>query len=355
MFVKTISIKTFLIILFCVATNVAYAQYTIPNKTKAKVELDLVTAPHLKSDTTKLKTNTKAYYSYLKRKERMDKNSFVFTNSLNTSQTGYKNWSGGGVNSILISIRSILDHTYNSNDKNFSTRTTWDLRYGIITKEFLDKDKVEQKKFAKNEDKVLITNNINYKLHGKFYYDFNTSLSTQFSDTYANILDSLPSSKFFSPATLNIGLGFTYKLDANRTLTFSPISGNMLFVNNDILSNAGAFGIEKGKHLKSNIGINFKVNWVQPIIKNKKTGTTLSYKIIAESFYDYKSTPSLNWDNTLNLRVFKYITLNFNWTLKFDSKIIPQEGSSSFWQFRDILSVGVTYVFNNKTRKIRRF
>lgn len=336
---------------FSVLPSLSHAQYTIPDNTKKEVQVNPVSNVEISHDTTGLKLNNYAYERYKKAQERKRKNSFILTNSLTTNQTGYKNWAAGGTNYISLSLRSLLDHSYTSDDKKFYVRTTWDLRFGMTTKEYQDKNDVTKKKFAKNEDLILFTNNFNYKLSGKIFYDFNTSITTQFANTYAHVDDELPVSKFFAPATVNIGLGLSYKLDDNRMITVSPISGNMLFVNDKRLSDLGSFGVEPGKKILPNVGMNIKVNWLQPIVRDKNTkAVILSYKVLADMFYDYKTLPVLNWNNTINFVIFKYLTLNLNWTLKYDSRVEPQEGCKTHWQFNDILSIGVAYTFNNRAK-----
>ncbi|MFI3268509.1 MAG: DUF3078 domain-containing protein [Rikenellaceae bacterium] len=336
------------ILLAIIVPTASFAQFTIKDETQKEIIKTDILSPVVAKDTASLTVSTSAYDAYLKKEKRKEKNTFSLINSFTMSQTGYENWASGGTSFFGLSLKSALSHTYKSENEKFSTLTTWDLRYGMATSEYETSDGVTKKKFVKNEDQISITNNLNYILSGKFYYDFNTSLTTQFSNTYSSVTATDPTSKLFAPATVNVGLGLSFKQDNNRLITFSPISGNMVFVLDDSLANAGSYG-DVGKKLTPDIGMNAKINWLQVLAKDKTTGETmLSYKILAEMFYDYRNTPTLNWVNTIYLKVFEYVTVNFAWTLKFDSSVAPQTGCTSFWQFNDVLSVGVAYTFKNK-------
>ncbi|MFI3262976.1 MAG: DUF3078 domain-containing protein [Rikenellaceae bacterium] len=346
---KNLLLKTiffvFITILYPLSSS---AQFTIREEEKKDIVLKDVVGPTITTDSTNVTLNTSAYDRYLAKEARKEKNTFSLVNSLTMSQTAYENWSAGGTSFLGLSLKSVLSHTYKSEDEKFSILTTWDLKYGMATSEYENSEGYVKKKFSKNEDQILITNNINYVMSGKFYYDFNTSITTQFAKTFASVTSSDYSSRFFAPATVNIGLGLSYKKDANRIITFSPVSGNLVFVLDDSLANNGTYG-DIGKKFIPDIGMNTKINWLQVLAKDKTSGETmLSYKVLAEVFYDYRTTPTLNWVNTINLKVFEYITVNFAWTLKFDSSIAPQTGCTSFWQFNDVLSVGAAYTFKNK-------
>ena len=120
--------------------------------------------------------------------------------------------------------------------------------------------------------------------------------------------------------------------------------------------------MEKGKKFKPNVGMLLRVQWTQSVLKDKQTGKDIiTYRADGQGFYDYKNVPTLDLQQWIDISVLKYLSLNFNCRLIFDDQIsrikepatatTPAVMRSGFWQFSEVLGIGVSYKFANKVIK----
>lgn len=327
-----------------------YGQYSIPDQTKAQVKL----APQQsqKVEKTPFEIVNDALLRDRRRQWRKEHNYLEIKNSIQFTQFAYnQNWASGGDNTFNGRITSYLKHSYTN--KKLNINTEWDAAYGLSNKD---------KKPWKTEDQFKINTSFNYQIIGKLYYNFNVDFRSQFANGFNSVDDMTLVSQFLSPATLNLAIGLNYKFDDKRNIVFSPLSGNMLFVKNKYLSEQGAFGVEKGKKFKPNVGMLLRVQWTQSVLKDKQTGKDIiTYRADGQGFYDYKNVPTLDLQQWIDISVLKYLSLNFNCRLIFDDQIsrikepatatTPAVMRSGFWQFSEVLGIGVSYKFANKVIK----
>jgi hypothetical protein len=66
--------------------------------------------------------------------------------------------------------------------------------------------------------------------------------------------DSTKISDFFAPAYLVLALGLDYKPDAYFSVFLAPVTEKFTFVTDQVLSDAGAFGVTPGKTSLSEFG-----------------------------------------------------------------------------------------------------
>lgn len=334
-------------------TNSSYAQFTIPDETKKEETAPTISAVEVEHSPTGLTYTNDAKLRFERIERRKARNSVDFTNKILMSQTSYKNWASGGQNYLNAKVTSYLNHSYtNPDNTKFNVQNKWDAALGTQT---IEDSETGKNSLWKNEDKFQIINMINYQLYEKLYYNFSSDFSSQFTNGYSQSVEKGdPISGFLSPATLKLSLGINFKLDDSRSIVLSPITGNMSIVTDTSLTTT--YGLTEGKKTLSNVGMQLTVLWTQPLIKDKTTNTTvLSYRTNTQVYYKYgknsdgtSSTPTLNWQSWVDYTILKYLSLNFNCQLIYNKAITPTEGSSSHWQFMEVMSLGVTYTFKNK-------
>ena len=132
---------------------------------------------------------------------------------------------------------------------------------------------------------------------------------------------TLPTSSNESLAKLMESCAHTYKTKDDRfQIYMSPIAGKVTFVMNQDLADQGAFGVKKGyydqdsiwvpgEHIAPALGVNVIVNYKQPI------GKSITYTTLLNTFYNYAERRDdnrlrldVNWENTINFAITKYIT-----------------------------------------------
>lgn len=274
----------------------------------------------------------------------------------NVSQSHFSNWTAGGQDNV----NGLGTFKYNMNYLNGKSKwdNTIDLALGYSYFDF-------DKKPVKTDDRINLSSLYGYDvIKEKLYITANLNFQTQFADGFKYDTDSTNRiSAFLAPAYLTVGLGAQYTPASWFSLNLAPASGRLTIVNDQDLADAGAFGvtaaeydeagvlIKHGKKTRMELGAQLIANVNYEIFKN----VTFSSKLIV--FYDYLQDRTENalgkkygcrldfdWDNALVLKVNDWLNCNITARLVYDEDIKPiVENSDSFLQFKEVLSVGISY------------
>ena len=274
--------------------------------------------------------------------------------SLNVSQSHFSNWTSGGQDNI----NGLGTFKYNLNYLKGKCKwdNTLDLALGYS---YYDLDKQP----IKTDDRINLTSLYGYDVvKEKLYITANLNFQTQFADGFDYANDTVKISEFLAPAYLTVGLGAQYTPTSWFSLNLAPASGRLTIVNDQDLADAGAFGVkgalydpetgellEHGSKFRMELGAQLIANVKYEIFKN----VVFNSKLIV--FYDYMQNRDFNalgkeygcrfdfdWDNALVLKVNDWLNCNITARLVYDEDITPIEGES-FLQFKEVLSVGISY------------
>ena len=224
--------------------------------------------------------------------------------SLSFGQTSYKYWSQGGENSLSSLANLKMNLKYKRE------KATWDNNfesiYGIMQQ--------GDRKLIKTDDKFEFISNFAYKASDKWFYNGMINLKSQFTKGYKYPNDSTVVSDFFSPAQLITSFGFEYRRKYYNVI-FSVMTGKTTFVTNKMLSEAGAYGVEKGKKFKAGVGSFLKFTFKKEIIDNVELNNRL------ELYSDYFNKPEnidVYWEVMVKMRINKFMYAAINTTLIYD-------------------------------------
>lgn len=263
--------------------------------------------------------------------------------SLVINQAAYSNWASGGTNSLGATGMLNLKLRYTKNKHSWSNLL--DAAYGF---QFLGRSEVA--KFNKTDDKLEYTTAYSYEIHSnkKWYLTVLVNFRTQFTAGYNAPNDSVPISAFMAPGYLVAGLGITYRPANFFTLYVSPGSGRFTFVMNDTLSKQGAFGVEKGKQLRSELGPYVRADLNKDLAKN--INITSSLELFSDYFHDFGCI-DVNWNVLFTLKVNKWLATIINCQLIYDNDILiqtnpPEPAYGPRTQFKEIIGVGLSYKFH---------
>lgn len=272
--------------------------------------------------------------------------------AVNLAQTSLTNWVSGGQNSVAVNgMFSIFANMINGKSR---WDNSLDLGYGLLKQ---GKDAG----FRKTDDKIDFLSKYGRQAFSNFYYAALLNFKTQMQPGY-NYIDATTKeniSDFFAPAYLLLALGLDYKPNAYFSAFISPLTAKFTFVTNAALSDAGAFGVNPGDKLKSEIGGYLRVIYTKDDFKGEfMKNVALTTKI--DLFSNYADKPQnidVNWENMIAMKVNKFISVNFNTQLIYDDNIkVPfdrngdgtiaaDEVVKSKIQFKEILGVGISYKF----------
>ena len=198
--------------------------------------------------------------------------------------------------------------------------------------------------YSVNEDNFEFNSQLGYKAVKNWYYSATLLFKTQLLNSYVTNTRNLAAS-FLSSGELNVGLGMTYNYkdkDGYKvfTLSIAPLSYNIKICRDIVNLDPTKFGIEAGHHTKHNFGSNIeaKFEW--------KITPSITWKTRFYAFTDYKYVQG-DWENTLSFAVNSFLNTQIFTHLRYD-KSRPWVKDWKYWQFKEILSFGLTYKFATK-------
>ena len=246
------------------------------------------------------------------------------------------NWYQGGENNLNILADIKWECNLNQNvHPNWLFNNVLSYKLGVATAHNDD-----YRKYMINEDNFLFTSQLGYKAVKNWYYSAMLQFTTQFLNNYKVNTRSMTAA-FLSPAELNIGLGMTYSYkkadDRMFTLAVAPLSYNLKYCRNIVDIDPTRFGIDAGHHCKSTFGSNFEANWLWRFTPN----VMFTSRLYMFTNYQYVQG---DWENTLDLSIGKYLTTQLYTHLRFD-RSRARDDDWRYWQFKEILSLGVVYRF----------
>jgi hypothetical protein len=266
------------------------------------------------------------------------------TGALAFSQASFTNWAAGGQNSVGLNASFNLKANYKNGRHVWGN--TIGLGYGF---NILGKD--NNAAYTKTNDRIELTTAYGYDLiqNNKWLLAALVNFRTQFSNGYNYPNDSNVVSAFMAPGYLVAGLGITYAPVKWFYLYMSPCSGRFTFVLDTTLSNQGEFGVTKGKTWKGEFGPYIRADMNKDLSKTINLATTL------ELFTDYLKdfgNIDVNWYMQLNLKVNKWLAASVTAQLIYDNDVIIKNEDGTplgpRTQFKEMLGIGITYMFGQK-------
>ncbi|MBL0073059.1 MAG: DUF3078 domain-containing protein [Bacteroidetes bacterium] len=272
---------------------------------------------------------------------------------LNFTQVSLSNWAAGGQNSI--SCIALFNYYANYNKGKNIWDNSIDLGYGLTQNG--DADPI------KSEDKIDLATKYGRYAFKHWYYSALLGFKSQFTPGYNYPDDSTKISNFMAPAYITLALGMDYKPNDNFSVMIAPVTGRIIFVNDEDLADAGAFGVDPaeynelfekvkdGEKMRTEFGASIRALYKKDIIENVNLQTKL------ELFSNYLEDPQnidVNWEVLISMKVNKYITATLATQLIYDDNtiiavdnnsdgIIDEAGPRT--QFKEVLGVGFSYKF----------
>ena len=245
------------------------------------------------------------------------------------------NWYKGGESNYSMVGALTLEANYDNKNK-----WKWDNKLEMKLG-FLNSRTDSLHEFKSNEDLIRLTSKLGLEAAKNWYYTLQLQAYTQFTKGYkAKANDPAIYSDFFSPFNLNLGLGMDYKVESKDkkltgTINFSPISVNYRYVGRMELG--PLYGLDEGKRHIWEFGPNMTADleW--------KFNDVVTWKTRLYAFTSFKRA-EIEWENTFELRVSKYITANLFLFPRFDDASL-YDNDLGYWQFKEYSSLGFAYTF----------
>ena len=240
------------------------------------------------------------------------------------------NWYKGGDDNNTLLATCNIDANYD-NKQGFIWTNKLEMKIG-----FQNSKGDDVHDFKTHADQIRLTNKIGLQAAKRWYYTATLQSWTQFYKGYhAN--DTKVYSDFMSPFESLLTLGMDYKLNTNKftvNVSLSPFAGKFKYCDRSSLVNN--FGL-KDKHSNFEFGSNITTTFEWNIWKDIRWNGRIYY------FTDYDKA-QIEWENTINLRINKYLTTKLFLYPRFDDSAVKKDGYSYF-QFHETLTLGVDISF----------
>jgi len=263
--------------------------------------------------------------------------------TLSFNQVSFSNWAAGGKNSV--SGVAFYNYMFNF----LKARTSWDnslnLGYGL--------QKESDRDLTKSEDRMEFNSKVGYRLSekGKWYYSGLFNFRSQFASGYKYPDVENKISALFAPAYVSLALGADFKPNDRFSLFLSPLGSKLTFVADEDLSAAGAYGVEKGKKFRAEMGGTLKSELKFPVVTNVDVVTGLSL------FSNYLGKPQnvdVNWNFRMNMKINKFLSANLITNMIYDDDVYVSvdrnddgvfEGKGRRVQLKQLFGAGFSYKF----------
>ena len=259
------------------------------------------------------------------------------------NQSSFSNWSSGGQSSVSGTIK--INYNFNYYDNGWAWDTKLISRFGL--------NKIGGSEFLKKtDDKIEINSVIGKKFNndiiGKWSYSSFFNFQTQFAKGYVFSNDAngkairTEKSRFFSPATSQLGVGLYWKKNKDFWVNIAPLTAKLILVNRTftekLTEKETYFGVIKGANSRFEIGASIRSFYKAEVYKNITLENRLSL------YSDYLDRPrNIDLDCTFNIvmKVNKSVSTNLIFQFIYD------DNESQRIQIREVLGVGVNIDLSN--------
>lgn len=256
---------------------------------------------------------------------------------LNAAQGSLSNWAAGGDKFSLALNGNLSAYAFYKKDKH-SWDNTLDINLGYINTTSLGS--------RKNDDRIDLLSKYGYAIGKKWnagvLFNFRSQLFKGY--TYDNDGNRTFSSNFMSPAYVVLSPGFEWKPNKEFSAFMSPATVRWTIVRNDSLASVGAYGVDIGRHAKTEFGAFASLNYFKEVNK------MFSYRSRLDLYSNYLEQPKnvdLYWTNLINMKLTKYLTLTYSLDMIYDDdvRLFGPDNESPAAQIKSMLGLGFLVKF----------
>ena len=242
------------------------------------------------------------------------------------------NWYTGGESTNALYSELTLSANYD-NKQGIEFENKLEMKLGFIT---APSDTVHN--FKTNSDMIRFSSKFGVRAVKNIYYTVEAEVKTQFLPNYKTNSNDLVSN-FLSPLQLKLKLGLDYKYSRKNlslSLFGAPLTYKHVYLKNNRIVNPSSFEVESGRRTANLYGseLTGKLNW--KISNNITWGSKLDY------FTTYEKVV-VSWENTLDFKVSRYLSTTLFIHPRFDDGVTLTDENRSYFQFKEMLTFGLSY------------
>lgn len=249
------------------------------------------------------------------------------------------NWYKGGESNHSILGQINLEADYAKNQTTFDNKL--ELKLGYYNTSQVN----GRSSFRTNEDLIRFTSKFGLKAFDNWYYSSQFQGYTQFAPVWDTKDPGKLKSRFMAPAYGNLSIGLDYKPKFKKkgitlSVLLSPLSYNLKYSAVDSI--ATTFGIDAGKQVKNSFGSRFDGNLKWSFLED------FTWTNKTQFYTTYEST-EINFENTIDYRLSKYLSLQFFIHWRFDDSVKRKTDKNGnlmgYGQFKEFLTLNFNYAW----------
>jgi hypothetical protein len=253
--------------------------------------------------------------------------------SLNLAQGSLNDWAAGGDDFSLALTAYVNLHAYYKKGK-----SSWDNNLDV-NEAYVNTTSLGSRK---NDDRIDLMSKYGYALSPKWDLSALFDFRSQFFKGYSYPTDTskILSSNILAPAYILLGPGFNYHPAKGFSVFMSPAMARLIIVTDDSLSAVGAYGVDSGKKIKTEIGAYASIQYTTNLAKN------ISYTGRLDLYSDYLSKPqniAMYMTNLLAVKLSKVFSVTYSLSLIYDDnvKLFGPNHDSPHLQVNSLFGIGL--------------
>jgi len=187
------------------------------------------------------------------------------------------------------------------------------------------------------DDLFKIYSKANLRIVPKLFTSISAEFETRFLPTYKSNSMELKSGPF-APLRFNAAFGLDYKPVKNLSISFSPISYKVIYINDTVRVKGTDYGLEEGQQTQHNIGSSVRVEYTWKPVR----------EVALESkFYFYTNYRHVELDLEVNCDfiINRFMSARLMLHPRYDTSVIMEGDTHAKIQFRELLSIGFAHKF----------
>jgi len=242
--------------------------------------------------------------------------------SLMINQTAFSNWVSGGENSIAATL------SVNYNINYYKNGWSWDTK--IIGSFGINKNS-DSKYFKKIDDRIEINSLIGKKFIEKFSFSSFLNFKTQFAKgyKYTNASDEIEireeTTRFLSPAYLQIGVGVYWKENNSLWVNMAPVTGRLILASKKFTDNLEDgeeyFGVPKGEISRFELGASVSAYYKFEVIENIQLEQRIN---LYSDYLEQAENIDVDYTITAYMKINDYLSTNLIIQCLYDDNAIKK-------------------------------